>query len=148
MRLLAGKTAPLHCSLKYSAPEVVDVLEAGDSKLVVDPATDIWAVGVIAFELLTGEVALPLAGLGPAEAEQLALDAIAGRTPLPWEGSQSELWLPKLGGPRRTVTRCLERTPSQRPSAQALLQSWEHQLDSMHSQRTITRRTDTINHLS
>lgn len=51
----AGSTARLTLSLKYAAPEIIAALEAGCHTIHVDAAVDIWAIGVIAFELLTGE---------------------------------------------------------------------------------------------
>lgn len=51
----AGITARLTLSLKYAAPETITALEAGCHTIHVDAAVDIWAIGVIAFELLTGE---------------------------------------------------------------------------------------------
>ena len=56
----AGITARLTLSLKYAAPETIAALEAGCHTIHVDAAVDIWAIGVIAFELLTGERAFPV----------------------------------------------------------------------------------------
>ena len=47
-------------------------MEAGSSTVIVDPAVDIWALGVIAFELLTEEPAFS------AQTMSAAKDAIAG----------------------------------------------------------------------
>ena len=90
-------------------------------------------MGVIAFELLTGErvfnhVAM---GVGPASAKLETFAALAGRHQLPWESSDAEQRLSKLRGLRRTVMRCLSRAPLQRPSARALLQTWEKTFDNM-----------------
>ena len=132
--LTAESTASLMFSLKYAAPEVVRALEAGSRTIRVDAAVDIWAIGVIAFELLTGERAFP----GAMGSEAAAQEAIAGRVPLPWEGRSGvvEMRLRKLRGMRRTVLQCLDRDPAQRPSSEALLQSWDHTFDNMFTRGT------------
>lgn len=134
----AGSTASLAYSLNYAAPEVIQALESGRRTVHVNAAVDIWAIGVIAFELLAGERAFPVDGLPSAETEQAAKDAIMGRTPLPWEalsdGANERLG--RLRGMRRTVLRCLDRDPAERPSAQALVNSWEHIFDNMKTRGT------------
>jgi serine/threonine protein kinase len=50
-RVAAGSKTPISYSLCYAAPEVVKALEAGHNKMIVDPAVDIWALGVIAYAL-------------------------------------------------------------------------------------------------
>lgn len=137
----AGSIAPLSYSLRYAPPEVIRALEGGQRTIQADPAVDIWAIGVIAFELLTGERALHPSGLEPAAAETAALDAISGRSQLPWEQAEAGPQLEKLRGLKRTVLRCLERDPARRPSAQALLKSWDHTFDNMQSQGTVFTRT-------
>ena len=134
----SGSTAGLSFSLKYASPEVVHSYEAGSQTIHVDAAVDIWAIGVIAFELLTGERTFPSTTTTPAESEAAARDALAGRAPLPWEGSgeAARERLEKLRGLRRTVLRCLERDPAKRPTAEALLQSWDHTFDNMHTRGT------------
>ena len=49
-----GEVAPLSFSLAYAAPEVVATLHHGERRMRVTPAVDAWAIGVVAFELLTG----------------------------------------------------------------------------------------------
>ena len=134
----AGSTATLSFSLKYAAPEVVHALEAGSRSIEVHPAVDIWSIGVIAFELLTGERAFSILNMDAIESEQAAQEAIAGRVPLPWEGTSEETQqrLEKLRGMRRTVLRCLERDPAERPTAAALLSAWDHTFDNMHTRGT------------
>eukprot|EP00892_Ulva_mutabilis_P005985 jgi/Ulvmu1/3759/UM175_0006.1 len=132
-----GSMSSLSFSMKYAAPEVVHALEAGDKTIKVDPAVDIWAIGVIAFELLTGERAFPAVNYGD-DTEQPAQEAIAGRALLPWEGSDGPTAerLEKLRGLRRTVLRCLDREPAKRPSAAALVNSWDYTFDNMQTRGT------------
>ena len=127
--------------MKYAAPEVVHTLEAGNRTIHVDAAVDIWAVGVIAFELLTGERAFPVDNICAAECESLAQEAIAGRALLPWEGSSqaTQQRLRKLRGLKRTVIRCLDRDPANRPTAAALVSSWDHTFDHMQTRGTTWR---------
>lgn len=131
----AGSTEGLSFSRKYAAPEVVHALEAGSRSMTVDSAVDVWALGVIAFELLTGERAFPAFNMSAAECERAAQEGIAGRAQLPWEGDTPEvaLRLKKLRGLSRSVLQCLHRSPAERPTAAALLSAWDHMFDSMHS---------------
>lgn len=131
----AGTTAPLMFSIQYAAPEVVHAYEGGSKNIHVDAAVDIWAIGVTAFELLTGERAFPVQGLSAEEMEAAAQAAISGRKPLPWEGDGVEVKerLQKLRGVRRTALRCLDRNPANRPTAEELLQTWDSLFDATHT---------------
>lgn len=132
----AGSVASLKYSLKYAAPEVVYALEAGDIAIIVDAAVDIWAIGVVAFELLTGERAFPNCGLSFADSNQAARDAISGRMLLPWERSDdiTMAQLEKLRVLRPTVLQCLARDPTQRPTADSLVGLWDRTFDLMQTQ--------------
>lgn len=130
--------AGLSLSLKYAAPEVVNALEAGKRTIHVNAAVDIWAIGVIAWELLTGQRAFPISDMASKEGQKAVRAAIAGRTQLPWEGRSGATLegLQKLRGMRRSVLRCLDRNPAERPSAEALLRTWDHAFDNMRTQGT------------
>ena len=52
-----GEVAGLAYTLVYAAPEVAAAAEAGARSVVVTPAMDAWALGVVAFELLTRQSA-------------------------------------------------------------------------------------------
>ena len=57
---LAGRTGqppPRGHTPGYAAPEVVAAHEADRPPPLADPSTDAWALGVMAFELLTGQPA-------------------------------------------------------------------------------------------
>lgn len=115
----------------YAAPETVLALEAGSRTVTADSAVDIWAIGVIAFELLTGERVFPYAAARPD-----ILSAIAGRSPLPWEeGAPGAAALrARMRGLKRTVLQCLRRDPAMRPPAAELLASWDHLFDLIQTQ--------------
>ena len=49
----AGTKAKISYSLGYTAPEVILAVEAGQRHMEASSALDIWAIGVVAFELLT-----------------------------------------------------------------------------------------------
>lgn len=138
--VFAGSTARLSFSLNYTAPEVVHALEAGCATVLVDASVDMWAVGVIAFELLTGEKAFPACVWPGAQSRQPIQDAIAGRSPLPWEegGETAKRRMVKLRGMQRTVMLCLERDPSKRPSAEALGDAWDHAFDQMKTEASVS----------
>ena len=86
--------------------------------VIATTAVDMWAVGVIAYELMTGYPAFPEVDWTGEDIESAAL----GTLPYPWEGevgtfveipSQLVLW--------RAVQGCLARSPQKRPSAATLL---------------------------
>ena len=56
-----GSAVRPRSALQYGAPEEAAVALSGDddATVVADPAQDAWAVGVVAFELLTGQTAFP-----------------------------------------------------------------------------------------
>ena len=49
----AGARAPLSLTMAYAAPETVQAYLRGDAQVDADTAVDVWAVGVMAFELYT-----------------------------------------------------------------------------------------------
>jgi serine/threonine protein kinase len=124
--------------LRYSAPEVLQRPGAAEPGTVrVSCAQDVWAVGLIAFELLTGERAFP----ETASQEEIQSALLQGG--LPWEAGVpgAEERQAKLRGLRRAVLACLDRNPANRPTAASLLSSWESVFDSMKTQGTFQGRT-------
>jgi serine/threonine protein kinase len=92
----------------------------------VTAALDVWALGVIAFELLSQRRAFPTAT--PRAAIQAAL---VGRKPLPWEDTAPDraAALRPLRALRRSVLACLSRDPAARPSVRDVLRAWDHLYD-------------------
>ena len=87
------------------------------------PAADVWAIGLIAFEMLTGERVFP-----PMTDAHDILNAVAGRAPaaLPWEGARAPELLRRLRVFRPHVLECLQRDPARRPAVSALVRGWNH----------------------
>ena len=98
--------------------------------MVVAEAADVWALGIIAFELPAGVRAFQMLP------ELDIVECLCGRRPMLWEeaGPDAATRLAKLGVLKRTVLACLQRDPSQRPSARDLRWSWERVFD----QQTVT----------
>jgi serine/threonine protein kinase len=109
------------------SPEVVLAVEAKARSVGADPAADMWAVGAIAFELLTRTRAF-----SSRATMATVRDQIAGRAPLTWEDpAQRGSKLRQLRILKRIVLACLSRDPRQRPSANKLLNSWKRLFDAM-----------------
>ena len=114
-------------SLQYVAPEVLAAVEAGDASIETSAAADIWALGVIAYELLTNSRAF---GMGTTRAVITA--QVLGREAAPWEQEPRAVGA-KLRGLRRSVMSCLQRDPEQRPTAAQLVEGWEHMFDTIQT---------------
>ena len=98
----------------YSSPEVALAREAGATTVEASEAADMWALGLISFELLTGSPVLS----GAMMERETMTDLLCGRLPLPWEERRS------LAGLKSAVMACLQRDPTRRPSAAGVRQSW------------------------
>ena len=57
----SGQAVPPAYTLSYAPPEVLVAAEAGHGGIVADASQDVWALGVVAFELLTGTKAFDAA---------------------------------------------------------------------------------------
>jgi WD40 repeat protein/serine/threonine protein kinase len=80
----------------------------------LSPATDIWSLGLLAFELLEG--AHPLAG---ADQYQVCYTVAESQTPMP------PLTVPLPPLLRDTVVRCLEKQPDRRPKLEEIREAFE-----------------------
>jgi serine/threonine protein kinase len=116
----AGSNAPLSYSLNYSAPEVVLSTSATATISLITPAADVWALGVMAYELMLLKRAFP-----PGTSEGEIRRRISTPGALPWE-QKAPMGLRTL---RQSVLQCLDRDPGKRPTATDLVASWTNLLD-------------------
>ena len=49
-----GVAGRIITTISYASPEVLEAVEEGRAELVVQPSADMWAYGIIAFEVFTG----------------------------------------------------------------------------------------------
>lgn len=114
-------------------------MESAQEQLLIEASFDIWALGAIAHEVVTGTpVATPLAlrdsgnnnGLAHLEegADPLGLDAACAAA----SGAAASCDNHQLLGPLApTVYTCMSSEPSARPSASAVLSAWQGILSHM-----------------
>lgn len=156
----AGTVRKIRRDLKYTPPEDVHAAGCGTEAVPSTAAADIWAIGVLSYELFTRQPAFPgaapcafdpppapaaarengAANGGCALPEHLREDMrgrLLGHEPLPWEpGSPgAEARLACMGRFRDSVLLCLSRGPQQRPSAEGLLKQWRDAYLSNYSVR-------------
>ncbi len=105
----------------YMAPEQLRALRGGTDP--VGPAADVYALGLVLFELLTGRPPFPTPPKGTADPVQALL---AGRTVLP----RLRLLAPAVSpSAEAIIRRCLHPDPARRyPSAEALADDLNRQL--------------------
>eukprot|EP00892_Ulva_mutabilis_P002495 jgi/Ulvmu1/12246/UM086_0037.1 len=131
-----GAAVGLSYSLAYAPPEVVNAIEAAAPTLVASAKVDMWALGVIAYELLTQHHPFP-----PKATRASVRAQIAGRDKLPWEREddpQRARDMDMLRGLKRSVMLCLDRDPEKRPTAEKLLWRWNNMFDKITSELTAT----------
>lgn len=133
----AGALADPAASVAYAAPELLLASEARQ-RLAATESADIWAVGVIMYECLSGGSATPLHERGRALAMARGLAAYPWRSPrqsATWEHSPPEL--------RQVVLDCLSAAPQRRPSAETLVARVEDVIaTSVPAQRSPTLRVE------
>jgi Protein kinase domain len=116
--ICAGSVARLTYSLAYSAPETLRALNEGAQMVVAQTALDMWAVGVIAYELMIGHAAFP-------QGEWMKWDihaAAVGKRAYPWESDIGTFRnIPELRALKPAIFKCLARDAVDRPSSAGFL---------------------------
>ena len=105
----AGASRWPQCTLSHAPPEIVAA--AWENRFVtVHPSHDVWALGVIAYEAVTGTRAV--------QSTSAAVACAQGGAPYPWEAppeAQNQAW--RQSRVRAIVEPCLSRYASVRPHA-------------------------------
>eukprot|EP00892_Ulva_mutabilis_P002846 jgi/Ulvmu1/12562/UM091_0003.1 len=110
-----GVVAPMSYTLVYAAPEIAATMAGGASSVVVDPAVDAWALGVVAFELLSGLSTFDVLNDG----KTVVMEQLQGSRELPWEGARLRAQpavRKRLGVFKKPVLALLHRDPGHRAS--------------------------------
>lgn len=105
--------------MAYSPPETLFALHAGAHTITSDTASDLWAIGVITYELVLGRPAFPAREWSRNELTRAALGELA----YPWEerGCPGQFrHIPEARALSSALRACLNRDPSRRPTAAAL----------------------------
>ena len=123
---------PLAFSLNYAAPELVLAQKRGAGAVTTAAAADVWALGVLAFELLSGRRTF-----SPGTPEKEIREMLAGSRELPWEREDPK----QLRTLKHSVLACLAREPSARPDAAGVHQAWANLLDFAAVQHTTRAKT-------
>ena len=118
---------PLEYTLRYAAPEVVQAACAGVTHAPASAAADMYAIGLIAWELLTSETVF-----APNMDERDVEQKLCGEQPLPWEeAATADRLTPRLRVLQRSVLQCLSRDPEERPTSRELLGAWNGMFESL-----------------
>ena len=112
-----GDTPFLRCTPLYAAPEVLRAFDA-EEKITVQPSQDIWALGVMLYEIITQGPTFP-----PGTQASALYECASGRQQYPWEAdaalSDAQWRRSRLRG---VASLCLARDAAQRPSAREISQ--------------------------
>eukprot|EP00878_Enallax_costatus_P005144 GHUV01005407.1.p1 GENE.GHUV01005407.1~~GHUV01005407.1.p1 ORF type:complete len:869 (+),score=265.54 GHUV01005407.1:25-2607(+) len=106
-------------SVEYCAPEVAEAVARGDRVMVATPAADMWTVGVMAYEMSTGQPFYPAHW-----SNEEIWRSLLGFTPLPCEAL--DIVAQAAPGERafmKKVAHLLQRNPMQRMTADRLASS-------------------------
>ena len=105
----SGAVEPPVFTLRYAPPESVLALHQ-KTTITAHPNQDVWAIGVLAFEMMSGQLLFPM-GSTSAEVQQVLI----GERRFPHEEDPS-VWR-KVGKLSTLVQRMLSRDATQRPTA-------------------------------
>ena len=98
---------------------MVHAVTSGKQSVQASAAPDVWALGCIAWELLTGTPVFT-----PDATPSSMQEAFDSGT-LPWQQPASrEALVPRLRMLERTVLACLQTEPNKRPTSREVLGAW------------------------
>lgn len=121
-----GAVSRLTFSVSYSPPETLMTLRSGARSIKSDPATDIWAIGLVAYELIHRQRAFREFSWTFTD----VLDAAAGAKAYPWEERPGTFKRdPELRALGSVVRACLARDAAARPTAEQLVQKFHRLFD-------------------
>jgi serine/threonine protein kinase len=106
----SGVEAGISCTLAYAAPEAVAAFKKGETRMLVTGALDVWSLGIIFYEFLTGS---HIFTCSPDD----IFAAAAGQVLFPWEeqGSlQQRAHMRRLGLLKELILAMLDRDPVKR----------------------------------
>lgn len=102
-------------TINYAPPEIISSAAEGQPRCAAAAAMDVWAFGVLAYEVILGRRAFPFA----ADARAVR-DAVLGRKDAPWEVRRLADGSQRLRRAQDVIEACLRRDPAQRPPAAAV----------------------------
>eukprot|EP00892_Ulva_mutabilis_P000483 jgi/Ulvmu1/10435/UM062_0032.1 len=132
-----GSEASVVFTPSYAAPEIIRAAVEKRHSVKASAAMDAWALGVMAFELLTGHSVFD-----HQEPDMKRVYAqLLGEEPLPWEGERLTAALRKsLGIFRTNVLRLLDRSPAKRMT----MQQFANACDAIFDSRTMANHGRSI----
>lgn len=125
--------SPLSTPTRWTPPEIQKARDRKEETMEASTAADIWAFGVMGYEILTEKAAF-----APGLPRGTIRRMLIGRAPLPWEDHANSNELTddiednELKG---IVLSCLARKPEIRPTAEALALTLQKLLDASRERR-------------
>ena len=111
-----GEEKSLSFSLQFAAPEIAAAIVEKKRTVVVSSAVDVWALGIMAWTLLTGKA--------PYARGTDIMTKLLGTHTFPWEETLDGETLYKLGILAPSVMSMLHRDPDTRATIDELLDTW------------------------
>jgi serine/threonine protein kinase len=115
-----GEVAKIVYTREYCSPEVARAVVDGAVSMVAEPTSDLWGVGVIMYELVTGQRYFPVEWT-VVDGGRRVWSALCGFEPLPHEMTDVTQMRGAEKGVMKLVHRLLQRDPRLRPSPLHLL---------------------------
>ena len=111
-----GTVQPLSFSLQYAPPELAWAIATKQKSATVSGAGDVWALGIMAWTLLTG--------ISPYTQGVEIMPKLLGEQAFPWERPLNNETRYKIGILAPSVRSMLNRDPKMRATTDELLAAW------------------------